>query len=94
MDWVSLSVTDTGIGMTPEQMDQLFQVFSQVDASTTRKYGGSGLGLVISRSYCQMMGGDISVESEVDKGSTFTVMLFPSPRARRSVSPWKDGSTS
>ncbi len=74
-DWVSFSVADTGIGMTPEQMSRLFQPFSQADASTTRQYGGTGLGLVLSRRFCQMMGGDITVESEYGSGSTFTVKL-------------------
>jgi signal transduction histidine kinase len=74
-DWITLAVTDTGIGMTTEQMDNLFQEFSQASSSTASKYGGTGLGLVISRRFCQMMGGDITVESEPGRGSTFTIRV-------------------
>src|SRR6202048_3085449 len=74
-DWITLAVADTGIGMTPEQMGKLFQEFSQASSSTASKYGGTGLGLVISRRFCQMMGGDITVESEPGRGSTFTIRV-------------------
>jgi signal transduction histidine kinase len=74
-DCVTLAVADTGIGMTPEQMGKLFQEFSQASSATASKYGGTGLGLVISRRFCQMMGGDITVASELGKGSVFTVRL-------------------
>jgi GAF domain-containing protein len=74
-DWVTLSVADTGIGMTAEQIGKLFQEFSQASSTTASKYGGTGLGLVISRRFCQMMGGDITVASEPGKGSVFTVRL-------------------
>jgi signal transduction histidine kinase len=74
-DWVIFKVSDTGIGMTQEQIDKLFQAFSQADSSTTRKYGGTGLGLVITKQFCQMMGGNIRVESEFGKGSIFTIHL-------------------
>jgi signal transduction histidine kinase/DNA-binding response OmpR family regulator len=81
--WLVFTVSDTGIGMTPEQLGKLFQAFSQADASTSRKYGGTGLGLVISRRFAQMMGGDVTVASVYGKGSVFTVRL-PTQVARRS----------
>ena len=74
-DRLGFEVSDTGIGMTPEQMARLFQAFSQADASTTRHYGGTGLGLAITRHFCRMLGGDVTVASEPGKGSAFTITL-------------------
>jgi PAS domain S-box-containing protein len=73
--WIEFRVTDTGIGMTPEQIDRLFQPFVQADASTSRKYGGTGLGMTITQHFTKMMGGEISVASEPGAGTTFTVLL-------------------
>lgn len=73
--WIQFQVADTGIGMTPEQREQLFEDFVQGDASTNRKYGGTGLGLALSRRLCRLMGGDIAVASQAGRGSTFTVAL-------------------
>jgi len=73
--WIEFAVTDTGIGMTPEQMGKLFEEFSQAEATTARQYGGTGLGLAITRKLARMMGGDVTVTSEVGKGSVFTIRL-------------------
>ncbi len=75
VDWITFRVSDTGIGLTPEQMTRLFQEFSQAGAETARKYGGTGLGLALSRRLCRMMGGDITVASEPGRGATFTIQL-------------------
>ena len=72
---VSFAVTDTGIGMTEEQLSRLFEAFSQAEASTRSRYGGTGLGLAISRHFCRLMGGDLTVESAYGEGSMFTVRL-------------------
>ena len=74
-DWLRFRVSDTGIGMTAEQKEKLFQPFTQVDASTTRKFGGTGLGLTITKRFCELMGGSIEVESTAKKGSSFTLSL-------------------
>jgi signal transduction histidine kinase/DNA-binding response OmpR family regulator len=73
--FLSFCVADTGIGMTQEQLERVFQPFTQADASTTREYGGTGLGLAISQRFCQMMGGSIEVSSTLGAGTTFTVLL-------------------
>ena len=74
-DWIELAVSDTGIGMTPEQQAKLFEEFTQADATTAQRFGGTGLGLAITRKLARMMGGDVTVTSEPGKGSVFTVRL-------------------
>jgi signal transduction histidine kinase len=73
--WIEFAVADTGIGMTTEQQARLFEEFSQADAMTAQRYGGTGLGLALSRKLARMMGGDVTVTSEPGKGSVFTVRL-------------------
>ena len=72
---VQMTISDTGIGMSEEQLGRLFQAFSQADASTTKKFGGTGLGLAITRHFCRLLGGDVTVASKVGEGSTFTIVL-------------------
>ena len=75
LDAIIFEVKDTGIGMTPEQLGKLFQAFSQADSSTSRKYGGTGLGLALTKRFCQLMGGDVTVASDYGHGTTFTIRL-------------------
>jgi CheY-like chemotaxis protein/HPt (histidine-containing phosphotransfer) domain-containing protein len=77
---IRVDVTDTGIGMTPAQLDRLFQPFTQADNSTTRRFGGTGLGLTISRRLATLLGGDIAVRSEYGSGSTFSFTFNGGPR--------------
>jgi signal transduction histidine kinase len=70
-----MSIEDTGIGISPAQLDKLFTEFNQAEASTSSRYGGTGLGLAVSRKLCQLMRGDIAVTSEVGHGSTFTLRI-------------------
>ena len=74
-DWLTFAVSDTGIGMTDEQLGRLFEAFSQAETSTRSRFGGTGLGLAISRHFARMMGGDLTVTSVYGQGSTFTVRL-------------------
>jgi signal transduction histidine kinase/DNA-binding response OmpR family regulator len=74
-DWLTLAVSDTGIGIAEDKLDHVFDEFSQADNSTTRDYGGTGLGLAISRRFCKLLGGGLNVHSELGKGSTFTVRI-------------------
>jgi signal transduction histidine kinase/CheY-like chemotaxis protein len=84
-EWVHLSVEDTGIGMQRDQLPLLFQSFGDAETSTSSKYGTRGLGLALSRKLCRLMGGDITVVSEPDRGSCFTVHLPATPAARRAA---------
>jgi CheY-like chemotaxis protein/anti-sigma regulatory factor (Ser/Thr protein kinase) len=75
VSWIHMAVSDSGIGIPPNKIDYVFEEFSQADDSTTRDYGGTGLGLPISRSFCRMMGGDLTVASVIGEGSTFMIRL-------------------
>jgi signal transduction histidine kinase/CheY-like chemotaxis protein/tetratricopeptide (TPR) repeat protein len=88
-DMITFRVRDTGIGMTPEQLGRLFHEFSQADSAVTRKYGGTGLGLALTRHLCRMMDGDVAAESEYGTGSTFTITL---PRNVKSARPTAPGT--
>jgi signal transduction histidine kinase/CheY-like chemotaxis protein len=87
-NWVDFAVADTGIGMTPEQVDKLFEEFVQADQTTARNYGGTGLGLAITRKLCRMMGGDTLVTSKIGKGSTFVARLPAGPAIPAAAANW------
>jgi signal transduction histidine kinase/CheY-like chemotaxis protein len=101
-EWIIFRVSDTGIGLSPDQIVRLFQPFTQADASTTRKFGGTGLGLSLTRRFCQIMSGDVTVHSAAGEGSVFTIKLpaiVPDPSMtdvvvedRRRTSPLLDPS--
>ena len=74
-EWIVFRVSDTGIGLSPEQIIRLFQDFTQADTTTTRRFGGTGLGLALTRRFCQMMGGDVTIHSQAGIGSVFTIKL-------------------
>ncbi len=85
--WILFRVSDTGIGMTQEQLDRLFQPFTQADSSTSRRYGGTGLGLTITKKFCQLMGGDVEVESQPGLGAVFVLSLPASRPPTRAPAP-------
>ncbi|MDQ3672906.1 MAG: ATP-binding protein, partial [Gemmatimonadota bacterium] len=88
-EWVEFSVSDTGIGMTPEQKSRLFQAFTQAEASTAATYGGTGLGLAITKQFSRMLGGDVTVDTEFGKGSTFRITV---PRVAVGARVQQDGN--
>ncbi len=90
--WIQFEITDSGIGMTEEQVEVIFEPFSQADASTTRNYGGTGLGLAITKKFCDLLGGAIEVESEAGKGSTFRMQLPLSAEDLAGTEPVAEGA--
>jgi signal transduction histidine kinase/CheY-like chemotaxis protein len=93
--WLELRVADSGIGMAPAQLARIFEPFTQADASTTRHFGGTGLGLAITKSFCEMLGGEISATSEPGKGSEFTVRLpaaLPEEEAEEVEAPLREAA--
>jgi len=86
-DWIEFSVADSGIGMTPEQLEKVFDAFTQAEATTTRNYGGSGLGLAITKNFAEMLKGNVTVTSELGQGSIFTIRLPVRPLEQPSEQP-------
>lgn len=84
---MTIRVCDTGVGIPPEKLEEIFLPFTQNDISSTRKFGGAGLGLSVSRQFARLLGGDISVSSQVDEGSTFTISLPLDSRQYRQDQP-------
>ena len=84
-DHIKFEVEDQGIGMTPDQLENIFKPFTQADSSTSKKFGGTGLGLTITREFCRLMGGDITVKSEIDVGTTFTMSILVDASAMTKV---------
>ena len=92
-DWLTFAVSDSGIGMTPEQCARVFEAFTQADPSIAGKYGGTGLGLTITSKFCEMMGGSLAVESEPGSGTTFTIRLPAEVRDHRADAPMPAASS-
>ena len=89
MPWLCFRVKDSGIGLSKEQQERIFQEFTQGDESTSRRYGGTGLGLTLSRRLSELMGGSVSVESQPGQGSTFTLEI-PAPPVEAGATPRTD----